>query len=77
MVSVAVKGDMWIRSDAALTRGASVYVRVYPESGTYQKRGMLTDAAGSAPIKAVALSGVKVIEPCSANGLCLVRFNNP
>ncbi len=77
MVSVATRGDVWIRSDAQLTRTSSVFVRVYPESGTYQKRGHLTSAAGSGPIKAVQLSGVQVIEPCSANGLALVRFNNP
>lgn len=76
---VVRKGYVWVRSDDALTKGASVYVRFYDQStsATDKARGMLASAAGSSPTKAKLWSAAYVEIGCSAGGLALIGVNLP
>lgn len=77
-VPVAVRGDFWVRSDAALNYNSTVYVRVYHDiSNEFQQRGMLTNSPGANPVRAVKLPGAVVLKPCQAGGLAKIRINYP
>lgn len=62
-----------VRSDAALAVGDSVFVRFFEESGDDKKSGMLTDAAGSSPVKAKAWSNATVYNGCASGGIATIR----
>lgn len=76
-VPVGRKVIVWMYTDANLNPGDDVYVRYYQESGTYAKRGMLTNAAGSAPTKAALWSNAEVVTAGTANGLVEIQINLP
>lgn len=74
-VSVARVAYIKVRSDAALNPGDSVYVRFVEEDEDDEKRGMVTNAAGSSPTKAKLWSALSVEEGCSAGGIATLRIN--
>lgn len=65
-----------MRSDATLAAGDTPFIRFFGESAADKKNGMLTNAAGSAPTKAIASTKLTVITGCAAGGLAEVRINN-
>lgn len=72
------KGNIAIQADGTIAASGTVYVRFYQESAANQKRGMLSTAAGSEPVKAIALSSgtYKVEKAMSASALGVLALNN-
>jgi len=72
------KGNIAIQADGAIAVSGTVYVRFYEESAANKKRGMLSTAAGSAPVKAIALTAgtYKVEQVMSSSALGVLAINN-
>lgn len=64
-----------MRSDAALSPGDTPFIRFFGESAADKKNGMLTNAAGSGPTKAIASTKLTVITGCAPGGFAEVRQN--
>jgi len=61
-----------------IAASGTVYVRFYQESAANKKRGMLSTEAGSAPVKAIALTAgtYKVEKAMSSGALGVLALNN-
>lgn len=72
------KGNIAIQADGTIAVSGTVYVRFYEESASNKKRGMLSTAAGSAPVKAIALTAgtYKVEQAMSSGALGVLALNN-
>jgi len=77
-VGVMRKGNIAIQADGTIAVSGTVYVRFYEESASNKKRGMLSTAAGSAPVKAIALTAgtYKVEQAMSSGALGVLALNN-
>jgi len=72
------KGNIAIQADGTIAVSGTVYVRFYEESASNKKRGMLATAAGSSPVKAIALTAgtYKVEQAMSSGALGVLALNN-
>jgi len=77
-VGVLRKGNIAIQADGTIAVSGAVYVRFFEESASNKKRGMLSTAAGSAPVKAIALTAgtYKVEQAMSSGALGVLALNN-
>lgn len=72
------KGNIAIQADGTIAVSGTVFVRFFQESASNKKRGMVSTAAGSAPVKAIALTAgtYKVEQAMSSSALGVLALNN-
>ena len=76
---VGRKAYIAVRSDDALVKGQSVYVRYYEESADDKKRGMVMASAGTSGgiTRAKLFANAYVERGCAAGGLAVIGVNLP